>query len=321
MAERFADWRHGAPAPLYAAVADGPDGGAALWLSADGTRIRLGVWHPPGAAGTVLLFPGRTEYVEKYGRAAADLAAMGLATVTVDWRGQGLAQRLPGMPQVGHVDRFRDYQRDVVAMVAQARAMDLPRPWFLIAHSMGGAIGLRALMEGLPVAAAVFTGPMWGIRIAPALRPLAWGLSTLSRPLGFDTRFAPGQDGSTYVIDSPFEGNGLTSDPEMFDWMRRQLLAHPELALGGPSLAWLNESLRELRSLAGRPAPRVPALTFLGTDEAIVEQEAIRQRMARWTGGELVTVPGGRHEVMMETPAIRQDVWTRAGAFLARHGG
>lgn len=303
------------PAPYFAGIAEGPADGQAHWLACDdGLRIRVGHWGRDAPRGTVLLFPGRTEYVEKYGPAAADLRARGYATLAVDWRGQGLADRLLPDPTVGHVGRFPDYQRDVAAALAHARAIGLPEPFFLIGHSMGGAIGLRALMEGLPVRAAVFTGPMWGIRIAPMLRPVAWSLSTLSRPLRFGARFVPGHSALSYVATAPFAGNTLTSDPGMFDFMRRQLAAQPELALGGASLGWLNAALKEMRLLAARPAPPVPALTFLGADEAIVDAPAVHRRMASWPGGALVVIPGARHEVMMETPAIRAQVFDRAAA-------
>ena len=48
-------------APLFSAVADGPEGGRAFWVQAvDGVRLRLGRWTHQGAQGTVLLLPGRT---------------------------------------------------------------------------------------------------------------------------------------------------------------------------------------------------------------------------------------------------------------------
>lgn len=308
-----------AEAPLFASVAEGPPDGRAYWLeTADSVRIRVAHWGADAPGGTVLLFPGRTEYVEKYGRAAAEFRARGLATLTVDWRGQGMATRLGPRPAIGHVARFRDYQHDVAALVAHARAAGLPQPWFLVAHSMGGAIGLRALIEGLPVQAAVFTGPMWGITIPAYKRPVAWGLSALSRPLRFGHAFPPGSDDKSYVLHNPFDGNSLTSDREMYDYMRRQIAAHPDLSLGGPSLIWLNESLREMRALATARSPGVPALTFLGTDESIVDPGRIRQRMARWQGGELVVVPGARHEVLMETPPTRRMVFDRTAALFAR---
>ena len=74
-------------APFFAEIADAPEGGRAHWLVAeDGVRIRIGHWVPADAAGTVLLFPGRTEYIEKYGRAARDFATRGFAMAAVDWR-------------------------------------------------------------------------------------------------------------------------------------------------------------------------------------------------------------------------------------------
>ncbi len=298
-------------APLYDDIADGPPGGAAYWLTTDdGLRIRIGVWSPVGEArGTILIFPGRTEYVEKYGCTALDLTRAGYAAVTVDWRGQGLADRLLDNRAVGHVLEFSDYQRDIAAMLDAVRQLDLPYPLQLVAHSMGGCIGLRALIEGLPVRSACFTAPMWGIRMVPALRPVAWGLSTLSRPLRFSHIFAPGQVGETYVLLAPFEGNTLTTDPGAYARLKRQLTARPDLALGGPSLHWLGEALREMRHLAPLPSPPVPTLTLMGSNERIVEPGRISHRMAHWRGGRLLVLSGGEHEVMMERAEIRNVVF------------
>jgi lysophospholipase len=291
------------------------DTGAAHWVTApDGVRLRIGHWPVDGARGTVIMFPGRTEYVEKYGPAAADFAARGYASQAIDWRGQGLADRLHANPAVGHVEQFADYQLDARAALDHARALGLPEPYHLLAHSMGGAIGLHALMEGYPVASAAFSAPMWGISITPPLRPIAWGLSTVSRPLGFSHVFAPGQQAETYVLREGFAANTLTNDPEMFALLKEQLEADPGLALGGPSLHWLNEALREARSLSQRPSPAVPCLCFLGSEEEIVDPARIRDRMARWPDGELVVLQGGKHEVILELPAIRSEIFDRCVA-------
>ena len=75
-------------APLYA-IAQGPDAGAGFSLrAADDVQLRLGLWQHKAAKGTVLLIPGRTEYIEKYGPAAADLRARGFDTLVLDLRGQ-----------------------------------------------------------------------------------------------------------------------------------------------------------------------------------------------------------------------------------------
>ena len=294
------------PAPIYTDVAPGPEGGCAYWaMTSDDKRIRVASWPLDAAKGTVLMFPGRTEYIEKYGQTATEFAKRGLAMMAIDWRGQGLADRLLDDPLVGHVEAFSDYQKDVAAMMRAARELSLPRPYFLVAHSMGGCIGLRAVMEGLGVQAAAFSGPMWGIYIKPHLRPMAHVLSTVMPRIGQGHGMPPGSLKDAYPLIEPFEDNMLTTDPEMYEMMRQQLRAHPELSLGGPSYVWLREALAETKHLAGRPAPNVPAVTWLGSNERIVDVGRIHDRMESWKGGRLEIVPNGEHEVLMESAPLR----------------
>lgn len=296
-------------APLITAVAPGPDDGRAWWTTtSDGVCIRFAIWGRDAPKGTVLLFPGRTEYVEKYGNAAAEFHARGFATLAIDWRGQGMADRLLDDPRIGHVNRFSDYQTDLAAVLHHAKTLDLPRPWFLLGHSMGGCIGLRALTNGLDVKAAAFTGPMWGIRLSPAMRPLAWILSHAIPIVGLGDTLSPGTKINPYVLTEPFQDNMLTTDPAMFDMMRDQLKADDELSLGGPSVMWLREALTETLSLSRLPSPDMPCVTFLGTQERIVDVPRIHDRMRRWPRGHLEIVPGAEHEVLMETPDIRTRV-------------
>jgi lysophospholipase len=310
-----------AAAPFFADVAEAPGGETCAWLETPGgVRLRAAHWRG-GTKGTVLLFPGRTEFIEKYGPAAGEFAARGYAMATVDWRGQGIADRLLEERAPGHVGRFGDYQRCVAALVAFARAERLPEPWFLLGHSMGGCIGLRALHEGLPVRAVVFTAPMWGIKMRPILRPVAWVMATLAPMIGLGDRLVPTTSPMTYVLEVPFEGNLLTRDHAMFEFMRRQLTLHPELAIGGPTLQWLREALRETRALRALPSPALPCLTMLGHEERIVHIGAIRDRMARWPGAEFDEVAGAEHELMMERPAIRARVYDRAAALFDANRG
>ncbi len=298
------------PAPLFTDVRPGPSTGSAYWTeTADRVRIRLGVWPLASARGTVLLFPGRTEYIEKYGPAASEFAARGLATMTIDWRGQGLTARMLDDPMIGHIDRFQDYQKDVASMMRAARELGLPRPYFLVAHSMGGCIGLRAVMEGMAVQAVAFTAPMWGIRIATHLRFAAWGLGHIMPMIGKGHLNPPGTKVDPYVLSDPFEDNMLTKDRAMHDMMRNQTLAHPELALAAPSYIWLREATRETKHLASRAVPNLRCVTYLGTNERIVHINRIHERMQSWKGGRLEMIDGAEHEVLMEQPHLRTPIF------------
>lgn len=301
------------PAPLHAELAQGPADSQAWWVTTDdGLRLRVALFPVDPKAdkvrGTVLLFPGRTEYIEKYGRTSADLSERGYNVLVIDWRGQGLADRMLNEPMAGHVHVFEDYQHDVAALLTVVEDLDLPRPLHLIGHSMGGCIGLRAVLSGLPVETCVFTGPMWGIRMADPLRPAAWALSWWGRRFGLGHVFTPGTKAESYVVTEPFAGNLLTCDKDMWDYMRDQVLAVPELQLGGPSLNWLHEALAETRELSKLPAPSLPCLTFVGTNERIVSTNRIAKKMAEWPGGKLVYVDGGEHEILMEDRQSRTRV-------------
>lgn len=296
------------PAPYRGDLADGPDT-QAFWLrSSDGVRIRASHAAARDSKGTVFILPGRTEYIEKYGYTARDLVRAGFDVVSVDWRGQGMADRLGANPMVGHVGRFLDFQKDWAALCAFARKADVPKPWHMIAHSMGGCIGLRALMNGSDMASVMFSGPMWGIQMAGYLRPIAKTLPRLAMALGLGQRLAPGTSIQSYLIAEPFENNMLTSDPEMFDYMRRHVVAEPQFGLGGPSYTWLHTALQECAALAKMPSPALPALCFVGSNERIVDTMAIRDRMTHWKGGKLLLVDGAEHEVLMENANTRRQV-------------
>ncbi len=297
-------------APLFTDVSPGPEDGAAWWMHAsDGVRLRIAAWARDATKGTVLLFPGRTEYVEKYGPAATDLAARGFATVSIDWRGQGLADRLLDDPRIGHVGDFQDYQKDVATLLKAARTLDMPKPYFLLAHSMGGAIGLRSVYEDLPVQAAAFSAPMWGIKISKPLQPAAWVLTRVMPAIGQGGRLAPTTVPEPYVLKAPFEDNMLTTDPDMHSMMRDQVSAHPDLCLGGPSYIWLGEAIEECNDLAVQPSPKIPCKTFLGDNERIVHTGRIHDRMQRWNDGDLKMIPGAEHEVLMEQTATRNAIF------------
>lgn len=295
-------------APLFADLADAPAGGTAHWVTTtDDKRIRLAVWSG-GSRATVLLFPGRTEYIEKYGRVVAELVSRGFSVVVHDWRGQGLSTRPNGTTDLGHVDDFSDYQRDIQAVLSHPAVTGLPKRRVLLCHSMGGCIGLRALHEGLDVQAAIFTAPMWGIGLNAFMNPVARTICAAGCTMGQKRRHAPGMKPDFYIQRQDFDGNTLTNDPDTYAWLRSHLDQKPELGLGGPSMGWLNRAFAETDALARMPVP-MPVLTFLGTNETVVDPVAIRAQMGKDDAGKLVISAGAQHEILMETGDVRERAW------------
>ena len=304
-------------APFFAEVADAPGGAEAHWLTtSDGVRLRAVVWRG-GSRGTAVVFPGRTEFAEKYGRVAGELVSRGLAVAVVDWRGQGLADRHPKNAMLGHVQDFRDYQRDVAALIGLVDRLGLPAPRTLLAHSMGGCIGLRTLLERADFAGAIFSAPMWHLQMRAATRELTSKMTRLANVVGLGGRLMPGTHARPTALAAAFEGNPLTSDPEVFAWCVAQVTAHPELGLGGPSMQWTYAALEEMARLYIAPLPNLPILVLLGSAEEVVSTSVIRNQVAKMAAGELVELDGARHEILMERPAIRARVWQAVDRFLA----
>ena len=93
----------------------------------DGVSLRFARWAPPpGRKGTVCLFPGRAEFIEKYFETVRDLRARGFAVAMLDWRGQGLSERALRNPLRGYVRSFDRYDRRPRNLHARGRAAGLP---------------------------------------------------------------------------------------------------------------------------------------------------------------------------------------------------
>ena len=305
-------------APYHKHLAKGLDTVVSQWVTTpDGKRLRAVHWPADASRGTVLLFSGRTEYAEKYGLTASDILGQNLSLVTVDWRGQGLSDRVAKNPDVGHIDGFASYQLDVAAFIQFATEQNCPKPWYMIAHSMGGCIGLRALIEGVGVEKAVFSAPMWGINLPVWVRPLPYFVPRVLAALGKGEGFAPGAGHENYVIATPFQDNMLTTDAETYGYLLDQVKEVPEFALAGPSSDWVGHAAWETRALRRDKRPKVPTLTFVGSDEDIVSTSAIKAVHENWPSAELREIQGARHEIMMEAPPKRQRFITETLEFFA----
>ena len=305
-------------APYYTDLAFGPTPEARFVVAEDGTRIRIALWRG-GARGTILLAQGRAEYLEKYGDVIPLFLERGFSVAALDWRGQGLSDRPIGTPEIGDIEDYAHFQQDLAAMLADKAVAALPGPRILVAHSMGGCIMLRALLEGLNIQAAVFSAPMWGIRLPALLAPIAHPLANAITALGFGPFRLPGSGALPYTLWQEADGNLLTSHHPAYERQRDQLFAAPDLRLGGPSFRWIARSIAETRRLAKLPNPGLPILTLIGGDEGVVSADAIRTRAAKPGNHHLVEIPGGRHEMFFETPAIRQQLWQEIDSFLADH--
>jgi lysophospholipase len=309
-----------AAAPFLALPPGGTPPDAVWWLrAADGIRLRAGLWRAPGRRGQVILLPGRTEYLEQQALPAAGLLRRGLDTVSLDWRGQGLSDRLSkASPLRGHVADFADFHADLEALLADERVAPGGTPRIVLGNSMGGAIALAALGQRVlgPVRGAILLAPMFGIAMGRPTRWTARLVIAAAGYLGLAEQWPPWMRGHIPFVLRPFEDNLLTRDRVYWDWMADVARTHPALTIGLPTFGWLAAAARTMDELRLAPPPDTPALCVVGTEERVVEIPAIRAGAAR-IGARLAEIDGARHLLLAESEPMRGAAWAAIDAFLA----
>jgi lysophospholipase len=285
----------------------------------DGVSLRFARWAPPpGRKGTVCLFQGRSEFIEKYFETVRDLRARGFAVATLDWRGQGMSQRTLRNPRKGYVRNFAQYQIDLEAFVNEVVLPDCPPPVFALAHSMGATVLLRAAYAGVRwFDRMVLLSPMIAL---PGMRRSVVSRLTVRtmRLMGLGSLYVPGGD-KTVMMQRPFIGNLLTSDPVRYARNVAVLEAEPKLAIGWPTVAWTDSAFRVMGELSEPGYPgriRQPILIIAAGQDGIVSTPAIDDFAVRLRAGSHLIVPGARHELLMEADRFRGQALAAFDAFV-----
>lgn len=292
----------------------------------DLARIRYARWEAEpeavrttGGPGTIVMFTGRAEYIEKYFETIGDLRRRGFDVAIMDWRGQGRSARLLGNPDKGHVTTFAQYHADLANFMRDVVLPDCRPPYFALAHSMGGTVLLQAAARRQPwFRRMVLTAPMLRLfRTRPGTRTIR-RISEIVCYAGLDALSVPAGDSMT-LASLPFHGNVLTSDPVRFARTVSILKAAPELSIGAPTFGWLHAAGRAMETVT-RPdfasSIRTPVLMVASGRDRLVSTAAIEQLEPRLRGGGAVTIDGARHEVMMERDSLRELFWAAFDAFI-----
>lgn len=258
--------------------------------------------------GTVIILPGRGEFIEKYDETVADLLGRRFAVAVVEWRGQGLSHREGHHLVRGYIADFDHYLQDLERALDHLHEQECERPWIMLAHSMGGNLGLRLLHDRPELfRAAVMTAPMFDIDLRRVPFGVARGLGALAVGLGGALWYAPGQR-DFHPERCRFEGNPLTSDPARFARFRQAQIDQPELRLGGVTFGWLHAALRSIALTKRRgylEAIRTPLLVCQAGRERVVSNQAQATFVRRLPAGRLLRFEQARHEILIETDAIR----------------
>ncbi|MBH5400642.1 alpha/beta hydrolase [Bradyrhizobium sp. CNPSo 4010] len=285
----------------------------------DGVELRFARWAPPAnRKGTVCVFTGRSEQIEKYFETVRDLRDRGFAVAMIDWRGQGHSSRRLRDPRKGYVRDFADFEIDVETFVQQVVLPDCPPPFFALAHSMGGTVLLRVAHAGKRwFDRMVLSAPMIDLPGRTTSLPVRALLKTM-RLLGQGGRYVPGGSDRLTGLD-PFINNPLTSDPVRYARNAAILEEDPTLGLASPTIAWADTAFRAMHTFKRVNYPsqiRQPILMLAASSDTVVSTAAIEEFAYHLRAGSHLVIAGAKHEILQEQDRYRAQFWAAFDAFV-----
>ncbi|MCA1361532.1 alpha/beta hydrolase [Bradyrhizobium sp. IC3069] len=285
----------------------------------DGVELRFARWAPPAnRKGTVCVFTGRSEQIEKYFETVRDLRDRGFAVAMIDWRGQGHSSRRLRDPRKGYVRDFADFEIDVETFVQQVVLPDCPPPFFALAHSMGGTVLLRVAHAGKRwFDRMVLSAPMIDLPGRTTSLPVRALLKTM-RLLGQGGRYVPGGSDRLTGLE-PFINNPLTSDPVRYARNAAILEEDPTLGLASPTVAWADTAFRAMHTFKRVNYPsqiRQPILMLAASNDTVVSTAAIEEFAYHLRAGSHLVIAGAKHEILQEQDRYRAQFWAAFDAFV-----
>jgi len=254
-----------------------------------GLVLHWQAWVPEYLQGAVLIVHGFGEHSGRYANVVQTLIPVGIGVWSVDHRGHGLSQGLPG-----HVDSFSHYVEDLRTFFTEIVAPQTGKvPMFVVGHSMGSIIAMNYVAkynDGL--SGCILSGT--GSATAIGGKALDFLTSILSRvvPRG--------------RVKFPLPPEFISRDPEVVQEYIDDPLVHDKI-----SFRLAAEMTAAIKTgVLGIQGADLPILLQCGSgDESFVGQQELYDGLLA-KDKTLKMYPGLRHEVYNEMEADRKKVLT-----------
>lgn len=264
-------------------------------IMADGYRLPLQLWEPPGAVAAVAVgVHGFNDYHQAFADLGPVLARKGVALLAYDQRGFGATEQRGIWPGTG---RFVSDLGDLLTLLRQRYPGS---PTYLVGESMGGAVALVALQRsGAPAIDGL-------ILIAPAV----WGRAQMH----------PLQSGALWLLAHtlpglPLSGRGLGIKPSdngaMLERFRRDPLVIKQTRVDA---LWGVADLMDAAPAVGIPRT-TPVLLLYGEQDEIIPKGALCDFLRTWrvgaaAGWRMALYPKGYHMLTrdLQGDAVLQDL-------------
>jgi lysophospholipase len=300
--------------------------GETIWHARDGWPIRRIDWHGACVAssrlrGSILFLPGRGDYYEKYLETLHYYAQQNWHVTAIDWRGQSLSGRIADDPSVGDIDDFGTWVADLETFYA-AWTAERAGPHIVLAHSMGGHLAMRAVIEKVIMPdALILAAPMLSIHSGGLPLAITRIVARLMVMLGRAKKAA------WKISEKPLSplvsrSKMLTHDQVRYEDEEAWWSIRPGIKLGPGSWRWVDRavaSIRKIHQLGTFESVKIPVLIIATSADQLVSTDQIIQDEKRLPNAELLLFgKEAAHELLREADVVRDKVISAIDAFLER---
>ncbi len=262
-----------------------------------GIEIYYKIFEQKNTNKTILISSGRTEAAIKYKEVIFDLFNNGYSVYIHDHRGQGLSDRMLDNREMGYIDTFQFYIDDMKYFYDNYLKLKNYKKTYLLAHSMGGLIGMTYLEQNPnDFDAAAFSSPMLGFKPP--------GCAIVKVMDGDKPKYALGE--AEYKDNlTTFEGNILTGSEVRYYRMVEAFTNEPTAKLGGATYHWAHKSCQQFDYLFDNiDKLNTPFILFSAKNEQIVDPYAHQKFVAaaKKFNKDCIgyTVENAQHELLIE---------------------
>ncbi len=264
----------------------------------------------------IMISSGRTEAAIKYKELIFDLYNEGYSVYIHDHRGQGLSGRMTEDPEMGYIDSFQFYVDDMKFFYDNMVRTGGHKQIYLLAHSLGGAIGMTYLEQHPEdFTAAAFSSPMLGLK-----PPTCEAVKLLA---GDEPKYALGQH--QYDDDkSDFKKNKLTGSKIRYERMIGAFDNEPKARLGGATYQWVLRSCEQFDYMNDNiDRITTPFILFSAENEQIVNprahQKFVGQAQELGKTCQAWVIENAQHELLIEKDEQRIETLNHILNFYAQY--
>ncbi|RVD38610.1 alpha/beta hydrolase, partial [Mesorhizobium sp. M8A.F.Ca.ET.023.02.2.1] len=216
------------------------------------------------------------------------------------------------------VRSFRDYTADLEQFFEEIVLPDCRGPYYILAHSAGAVITLLAAPSMVNrVRRMVLIAPFLTLPDLPVSIGTVRRVCSLFCALGLGRLYAAWGPRPRHTL--PFEANKVTSDPQRYRRNTRIYEEYPQLALGGPTIRWLQAAAKASEAISDpdfMARIQVPLLIIAAGADQVVSTKAVEKYARSLRLGSLLMIDGAKHEILQEVDLYREQFLAAFDAFV-----